>query len=666
MSEIRRSSRSTKGRNSRLEREAASELANEGQARKKRKTSKDPSPPKTGGRTTKKSRDTNKSSGQDTSSINCVCGMTEFDEDDDRIMAECENCLKWQHVACMFGVEDASAVPDGYLCHECQKTATTKNKESPEKTPEQKTTKQTQEQTIQSLEQTNKVRGSVAKALYGIFVNQAYPEAVKRGDLQLSEPEINDKSQRLALDIEQALFDALAAKKQKDVGPKYREKFRSLSFNLKDEKNPDLRKRVVNGELAPDHIVELSTEEMLNPELQKLKENVRKESIRETVLKPDDMPRVKRTHKGEEMVEGEEKYQEEQFFGVMGHENDRNREERERERSRSRSHSRSRSMSPFQDHTISNRSASDSKSPTSSVSTTTVKRDPWDTADDILASPQHDDDQEEQGLESHNVSDDEFADIIGSSDNDTKNGSTVPPVKVEARSPSFNPWAGQLTMPEIATIQASSFHFNSLGTNVSPDQLWPAIVPPQEHLVVEGRLDSRRAIEYLYSVRASRDIITMVILPQPVSVEEYSTLFAYFHARGKFGVIHHDLPAVKDSYLIPISRLDPVPDYLGLSPTQSESLKQMTAQREILLAAYVVNKGISVPSVFSSSSSSSPVAQSTLQGLGLSTADLERLRSLLAANPQVANNPQLAQNPQLLVSLLEGSTLSIPASYNRK
>ena len=45
-----------------------------------------------------------------------------------------------------------------------------------------------------------------------------------------------------------------------DAGKDYKAKYRSLIFNLRDAANPDLRARVLKGELPPDKLVQLSAE----------------------------------------------------------------------------------------------------------------------------------------------------------------------------------------------------------------------------------------------------------------------------------------------------------------------------------------------------------------------------------------------------------------------
>ena len=42
----------------------------------------------------------------------------------------------------------------------------------------------------------------------------------------------------------------------------YRQKVRSLSYNLSDASNPELRARVLQGEVAPDRLVHMDPTEM--------------------------------------------------------------------------------------------------------------------------------------------------------------------------------------------------------------------------------------------------------------------------------------------------------------------------------------------------------------------------------------------------------------------
>lgn len=66
----------------------------------------------------------------------------------------------------------------------------------------------------------------------------------------------------LASQIEAELFKLFG-----DVNKKYREKGRSLIFNLKDRNNPELRERVMSGEISPERLCSMSGEELASKEL---------------------------------------------------------------------------------------------------------------------------------------------------------------------------------------------------------------------------------------------------------------------------------------------------------------------------------------------------------------------------------------------------------------
>ncbi len=61
----------------------------------------------------------------------------------------------------------------------------------------------------------------------------------------------------LAVQIETAMF-----KQNKGVNAQYKTKYRSLSFNLKDSTNPDLRRKVLDGTISGACLVEMAPEDM--------------------------------------------------------------------------------------------------------------------------------------------------------------------------------------------------------------------------------------------------------------------------------------------------------------------------------------------------------------------------------------------------------------------
>ncbi|XP_058111741.1 uncharacterized protein LOC131255057 [Magnolia sinica] len=109
--------------------------------------------------------------------------------------------------------------------------------------------------------------------------------------------------QALAIKIEAELFKLFGG-----VNKKYKEKGRSLLFNLKDRNNPELKERVLSGDIPPDRLCSMTAEELASKELSEWR-IAKAEEFAQMVVLPDsevDIRRlVKKTHKGEFQVEVE-------------------------------------------------------------------------------------------------------------------------------------------------------------------------------------------------------------------------------------------------------------------------------------------------------------------------------------------------------------------------
>lgn len=118
------------------------------------------------------------------------------------------------------------------------------------------------------------------------------------GEKNLQSPE------NLAFKIEVELFKLFGG-----VNKKYKEKGRSLMFNLKDRNNPDLRERVMSGEISPEKLCSMTAEELASKELSEWRMAKAEELAQMIVLPDSDGDRrrlVKKTHKGEYQVEVEQ------------------------------------------------------------------------------------------------------------------------------------------------------------------------------------------------------------------------------------------------------------------------------------------------------------------------------------------------------------------------
>ncbi|KAF4358542.1 hypothetical protein G4B88_015927 [Cannabis sativa] len=111
-------------------------------------------------------------------------------------------------------------------------------------------------------------------------------------------------SQNLAFKIEAELFKLFGC-----VNKKYKEKGRSLLFNLKDRNNPELRDRVMRGEISPERLCSMNAEELASKELSEWRMAKAEELAHMVILQESDVDirrLVRKTHKGEFQVEVEQ------------------------------------------------------------------------------------------------------------------------------------------------------------------------------------------------------------------------------------------------------------------------------------------------------------------------------------------------------------------------
>lgn len=606
---VRRSARSTKGQHSRLAREA--EIAEDAASAK-------PARPR------KKAKKENESD----DSIICPCGVK---EDNNGPMIECESCLKWQHIRCVFHTDEESVVPDNYRCPSCSNTAATASSEDGKSSKSSNGHKQ-RNKTIEDLN--DKVRRSVAEALHRILAKTLVPEA------KVGRDNVEGYSEKLALDIEQALYDELAVKggtvkKPKDVGPKYRDKFRSISFNLRDAKNANLRNRVATGELSGEELVKMSNEDMSNPELQKLAQSVRQESIRESVLKVEEQgPRIRKTHKGEELIDMDEEQGDngdEQYVPIE---------------------QKPPSMLP------SNNGAQTTNEQTSTTPTTTANNDNNNDATRMynmtVLNYDHDDDDGEV-RELHLEDDDELDKIVNDKEEVANEEAKTDETSTSSSLKEF--WTGEVSFAGITRFTGLGYHVHCNDVNFNGADSWGQAFDMSQPLIIDGRLDKTRADPYLQTVSASKTMAYMLILPgQEPETKEYETMFEYFHSRSKYGVIvkHQGYTNVKDAYLVPIGPQDTLPTYMA-EETKQVLRRYQSRGQNIVLGLFVINPTTkfqppTAPPHPPPAPAPAPPNNATmqmLQNMGLSESDLAILQNIIQANPQAA------QDPQLLLQLLQ-------------
>lgn len=116
---------------------------------------------------------------------------------------------------------------------------------------------------------------------------------------KLSDDEINE----FVTSTEASLYKMFGG-----VNNKYRAKYRSLIFNIKDRKNETLFTKISNKAIQPEQLVRMSPEELASQELAKWRENENKHQLEMITKSELDMlacarSYVLKTHKGEEVIE---------------------------------------------------------------------------------------------------------------------------------------------------------------------------------------------------------------------------------------------------------------------------------------------------------------------------------------------------------------------------
>ncbi|KAI1901404.1 hypothetical protein AGOR_G00034090, partial [Albula goreensis] len=94
-------------------------------------------------------------------------------------------------------------------------------------------------------------------------------------------PEAPSTSDSVRNKCREMLSTALQAGEFQNTDMKYKNRVRSRIANLKDIKNPNLRRNVLCGNIAPGRMARMTAEEMASDELKEMRKNLTKEAIRE-------------------------------------------------------------------------------------------------------------------------------------------------------------------------------------------------------------------------------------------------------------------------------------------------------------------------------------------------------------------------------------------------
>nr|XP_027310850.2 PHD finger protein 3 isoform X1 [Anas platyrhynchos] len=400
----------------------------------------------------------------------------------------------------------------------------------------------------------DQIRQSVKQSLKEILMKRLT-------DSSLKIPE--ERAAKVATRIERELFSFF-----RDTDSKYKNKYRSLMFNLKDPKNNILFKKVLKGEVTPDHLIKMSPEELASKELAawRLRENRHTiEMIEKEQREVERRPITKITHKGEIEIESETPMKEQEVMEIQepnmtkmfekSEEVDKDKEGNESATPDTTSQHKNH-LFDLNCKICIGRMAP----PTDDISAKKVKVSVG------VARKQSDNEAESIAESLSSTSCILASELLEDDKQDlSKSFSPLPksetPGTVECESLFLARlnfiWKGFINMPSVAKFVIKAYPVSGSFEYLTED------LP--DSIQVGGRISPHTVWEYVEKIKASGTKEICVVRFTPVTEEDqisYALLFAYFSSRKRYGVAANNMKQVKDLYLIPLGSSDKVPHHL--------------------------------------------------------------------------------------------------------
>ncbi|XP_058162912.1 PHD finger protein 3 isoform X2 [Dasypus novemcinctus] len=399
----------------------------------------------------------------------------------------------------------------------------------------------------------DQIRQSVRHSLKDILMKRLT-------DSNLKVPE--EKAAKVATKIEKELFSFF-----RDTDAKYKNKYRSLMFNLKDPKNNILFKKVLKGEVTPDHLIRMSPEELASKELAAWRQRENRhtiEMIEKEQREVERRPITKITHKGEIEIESDAPMKE-QEAAMEIQEPTTNKslekiEESEKQKEEIDSMSKD-TTSQHRQHLFDlnckiciGRMAPpvDDLSPKKVKVVVGVARKHSDNEAESIA--------DALSSTSNFLGSEFFEEEKQESPKSTFSPAPRPemPGTVEVESTFLARlnfiWKGFINMPSVAKFVTKAYPVSG-----SPEYLTEDL---PDSIQVGGRISPQTVWDYVEKIKASGTKEICVVRFTPVTEEDqisYTLLFAYFSSRKRYGVAANNMKQVKDMYLIPLGSTDKIP-----------------------------------------------------------------------------------------------------------
>ncbi|XP_053317048.1 PHD finger protein 3 [Spea bombifrons] len=400
----------------------------------------------------------------------------------------------------------------------------------------------------------DQIRQSVRHSLKDILVKRLSESSLKV-------PE--ERATKVSAKIEKELFSFY-----RDTDAKYKNKYRSLMFNLKDPKNNVLFKRVLKGEIHPEHLIKMSPEELASRELAAWRQRENRhtiEMIEKEQREAERRPITKITHKGEIEIETDAPIKESESMDTEDA-----------------------VIKPAEKEEEDQKDKDIPDGPTSDT-TLQHKNHLFDLNCKIctgrMAPPAEDLSPKKANVlmgiipkQSENEADIHNEGLLSSSTvlsidalEAEKPESPKEPLSSTSSSEHFNIaekledeatflarlsyiWKGFLNMPSVAKVVVKAYPVSGSLEHLTED------LP--ESIQVGGRISPQTVWDYVDKIKASGTKETCLVRFCPVTEEDqisYTLLYSYFSSRKRYGVVANNMRLVKDMYLIPLGASEKIP-----------------------------------------------------------------------------------------------------------
>ncbi|KAJ8416025.1 hypothetical protein AAFF_G00380470 [Aldrovandia affinis] len=396
------------------------------------------------------------------------------------------------------------------------------------------------------------IRRNVRDSLKDILLKR-----LSESDLKVS----TERAARVALKTEKELFSFF-----RDTDSKYKSKYRSLMFNLKDVKNNVLFKRVLKGEISPDNLIHMSPEELASKELAAWRKRENRhtiEMIEKEQREVERRPITKITHKGEIEIENQEPVQEPEVTEVELEPVPKPVEEPEVVPQEMESESAKDTTSQHKDHLFdlgckicTGRMAppvEEAATKVVKVATTVMWRQPGSDQETVrMAISTQAADSGQPFVEVEETLETVSPRVVFS---EGRANMGLDEAMFPARVQSL--WKGFINMPSVAKFVTKAYPVSGI-----LDYLTEGL---PDSIQVGGRISPQTVWDYVEKIRASGTKEICLIRFNPVTEEDeisYTLLYAYFSSRKRYGVVANNMKQVKDMYLIPLGSSEKIQHHL--------------------------------------------------------------------------------------------------------